>query len=143
MDIETLVLSAVIVFCLLWMLKEKGQLGGAPSDPRTETLSGNAPFASIYDSIGDGVPGSYAGKPNNTERTNPHQLHPTERPLPTYYGHGIPLPHEMLKPGKVWGQHASPHHLNPKCSPKCCPSPYSCDHGCLCVDQRAMRDALK
>lgn len=111
-------------------------LGGAPADPQLQSLSGSAPFASIHDNIGKGVNGSYAGVTNGSDPTKQRFIKNAD--TFTYYGHGIPL--DPVKPGPLWGDPITPHHLNPQCSPGCCPSPYSCDHGCLCVDQQGLRD---
>jgi len=101
-------------------------------------LSGNAPFSQIHDNIGTGVKGSYANVVNGPDITK-QKINPTKDPLPTYYGHGIPLASNMRSPGPFLEEPITPHHLNPKCSPECCPSPYSCDHGCLCVDQQGLK----
>ena len=100
------------------------------------TLSGNAPFGLIDDFVGKGVKGSYAKILNGPDETK-QQLQPTLSPKPTFYGHSIPLIPQV--PGKFWGNPITPHHKNPKCAPECCPSPYSCDKGCLCVDQIGLR----
>jgi hypothetical protein len=142
-----MILTLILVFTLVYFLWKVGavkpsgifpQFGGAPADPQTAQLSGNAPFASIRHNVGNGVKGSYANMINGPDPTK-QKINPTKVLLPTYYGHGIPLAPNMLAPGPLWGQSITPHHLNAKCSPECCPSPYSCDHGCLCVDQQGLR----
>jgi len=104
--------------------------------------SGGRPFSEIGQDIGEGVPGSYSNRPNPADPTKPI-LYPGLGLLPTYYGHGIPLETPAPGPLDPTVGPLSPHHLNPKCSPRCCPSPYSCDHGCLCVDTKGIADAAK
>jgi len=104
----------------------------------TEQLGGGKPrpFADIGQSIGNGVPGSYDGKNNLPSDRNPKW--PIAgfnfgQPDPTHYGHGIPQRSEDHKPGPMWNPLLTFHNLNVRCSPKCCPSPYSCDKGCICT----------
>jgi hypothetical protein len=113
------------------------QTAGSWTNPTAKTrLSGNAPFSLIDTHMGTGVKGTYANIINGPDETK-QMIKPTSTPLITYYGHGIPL--YPVQPGKFDQAPMSPHHLNPKCSPDCCPSPYSCDKGCLCVDQKGLR----
>lgn len=130
-----LVALTFMLVLALWYVNNS-QVGGGGGGG----LSGNAPFSLIGDSIGSGINVSYADVINAPDPTK-QQFNPSKGP--TYYGHSIPLAFEDHLPGPLWGEPNSPHHLNAKCSPKCCPSPYSCDHGCLCVDQKGMRDAAK
>ena len=102
---------------------------------------GGAPFSELDKYVGKGVPGSYANIKNGPDPTKQQfKVVKHKNPLPTYYGHGIPL--KTQKPGAFWGEPITPHHTNPICSLKCCPSPYSCDHGCLCVDQKGFRNKI-
>lgn len=130
------VVIVTIVLIVMYFAISSQQKGGAPADPQLQNVSG--PFSGIGSFIGDGVCSSWDNKPNGPDRKKP-QLNPTDQPLMTYYGHGIPL--DPSPPGDFDGMPITPHNLNPKCAPECCPSPYSCDHGCLCIDQDGMRDA--
>lgn len=94
-------------------------------------------FSSLEDDIGKGVPGSYSMVKNGPDPTKPQYVANKGELLPTYYGHGIPLIPQP--PGPFDGSPITPHHLNAKCSPSCCPSPYSCDKGCLCVDLEGLK----
>lgn len=105
-----------------------------------QAQNGGAPFSGIGQHIGQGISGSYSNIVNGPDPTK-QMIHPTKNPLPTYYGHGIPL--QPVQPGPFDSPPITPHNLNAKCSPECCPSPYSCDHGCLCVDQRGLRHGNK
>lgn len=91
------------------------------------------PFSNIGEDIGQGVTGSYSGRPNGpTDRLRALGENTSQKPPMTYYGHGIPLKAGERSPGPFLNPLKTPHHKSPKCSPKCCPSPYSCDHGCVC-----------
>lgn len=95
---------------------------------------GGRPFANIGQSIGTGVPGSYDGRNNlPSDREWPIAGFNFGQPDPTHYGHGIPQASEDHKPGPMWNPLLTVHNLNVRCSPKCCPSPYSCDKGCVCT----------
>lgn len=126
--IITLLFAIVLLLLGAHFGSSVGQIGGhGPTD-----------FSVLDDYVGKGVPGSYANRINDPDPTK-QMLFPTTDLLPTYYGHGIPLTPHDRKPGPLYGKPITPHHLNAKCSPECCPSPYSCDHGCLCVDQSGLR----
>lgn len=134
--------TLLVVVLMLWTLTlgPTSQDGGAPADPQLKGLSGTAPFSGLDNHIGDGVHASYDnilnGEPEHTKRiTNP--LTPIGTLLPTYQGHSLPL--TPVGNTTLWGPPITPHHLNVKCAPECCPSPYSCDHGCLCIDQDGLR----
>lgn len=131
----------IVVLILAWKVnvppkKLFTQLGGSRAG--SGMLSGNAPFSLLGQDMGQGVQGSYAGVINGPDPTKqilyPYSL---KSPLPTYYGHSLPL--KPATPGPFVDSPITPHHLNAKCSPDCCPSPYSCDHGCLCVDQLGLK----
>lgn len=100
--------------------------------------SGSKPFSKISEDIGNGVPGSYSGQPNGPDPTKPRYTAPKGQLVPTYYGFGIPLADNYRFPGPFEGPRLTSHHFNPKCAPECCPSPYSCDRGCLCVDTKGL-----
>ena len=134
-DIVILAIVIVIIVIISYLVIS-GHLSQQVGGSRTTRLSGNAPFSLLGQNISDGVQGSYAGIINGPDPTK-QQLSPTDLPLPTYYGHSIPL--LPVTPGPFDTPPITPHHLNAKCSPECCPSPYSCDHGCLCVDQIGLR----
>lgn len=114
------------------------QNGGAPANPQLQNVSG--PFSKIGAFVGEGLSGTWDNKINGPDTTK-QQLNRSEHPLMTYYGHSVPLLDEVRQPGDFDSMPITPHSLNPKCAPECCPSPYSCDHGCLCVDQDGLRDA--
>jgi hypothetical protein len=97
---------------------------------------GGRPFSDIDAHIGEGVPGSYGNIVNGPDLTKPQYTAKKDVVLPTYYGHGIPLYDRA--PGPFESQRLSSHYFNPKCAPECCPSPYSCDKGCLCVDMTGL-----
>ena len=129
MNLAELVIIAILAFMLYQSLDKPKQVGGGK-------LSGNAPFSLVNEFVGQGIKGSYANMINGPDETK-QILTPTQNPLPTFYGHSIPLLPQS--PGKFIGQPITPHHKNPKCAPECCPSPYSCDKGCLCVDIDGLR----
>jgi hypothetical protein len=133
MSIIRLIILLLLIGIVFYLTnrKQKKQKGGS------YRLAGNAPFSLVDDYIGKGIKGSYANIINGPDETK-QKLNPTEKPRMTFYGHSIPLvPQE---PGKFWGIPMTPHHKNPKCAPECCPSPYSCDKGCLCVDIDGLRN---
>ena len=84
--------------------------------------------------ISQGVPVSYSGQINTPGRVPRPQK---QNSIYTYYGHGIPL--ITTKPGPIQNPLLLPHNMGLRCAPECCPSPYSCDHGCLCADLRHMK----
>jgi hypothetical protein len=103
---------------------------------QVQAQQGGRPFSDINTHMGKGVPGSYADIPNGPDPTKQQYAAKKDQLLPTYYGHGIPL--HTRAPGPFEGPPLTSHAFNPKCSPDCCPSPYSCDKGCLCVDIRGL-----
>jgi hypothetical protein len=94
-------------------------------------------FSGLRDDISKGVPGSYSNVQNGPDPTKQKYTTKTAELLPTFYGHGIPLVSQP--PGPFDGVPLTSHHFNAKCSPECCPSPYSCDKGCLCVDLEGLK----
>lgn len=108
--------------------------------PDTDIQHGgmSKPFSGIEEDMGHGVPGSYSGQPNGPDPTKQQYHAPKGKLVPTYYGHGIPLKDNDRFPGPFEGPRLTSHHFNPKCAPECCPSPYSCDRGCLCVDTKGL-----
>lgn len=101
----------------------------------TYPQQGGAPFSLLTDDIGKGVPGSYSGIPAGPDLRKQIYVAPLGALVPTYYGNGIPL---VDRPPGIFENRVTPHH-NPKCAPECCPSPYSCDRGCLCVDLKGLK----
>lgn len=93
---------------------------------------------------------SWTGKPNYPDpvrREHPSYLDmsvPTNNV--TFWGHGLPLVYETKSaypdPSK-YKEYDSDLELRDKtlsgknliCSPDCCPSPYSCDRGCVCYSR--------
>ena len=138
--LSLIALLVIVCVCVWARARARSQDGGAPADPQLKALSGTAPFSGLDDHIGDGVHASYDNiinaEPTQTKRlTNP--LTPIGTLLPTYQGHSLPL--TPVDNTTLWGPPITPHYLNVRCSPECCPSPYSCDHGCLCIDQSGLR----
>lgn len=116
-----IILSVISIICLLLILTPYSQTGGTM--PR--------PFSDINEIHGIDVVGSVNGQvPSLTREDWPLISKQLEH---TYYGHDIPLSHEDRKPGKIENPLQISHNLGVRCSPDCCPSPYSCDRGCLCT----------
>lgn len=91
-------------------------------------------FSEITDDISDGNPISLSNKDNLPGVASLERPHYDKQNF-TFWGHGIPLAGET-KLGKFYGQRIPTlSAMNLTCSPKCCPSPYSCDHGCLCYQR--------
>lgn len=104
--------------------------------PTTYQTGGMPPFSDINKSTMYGVPSSIDQQLNLPTDRKPWPIRTGSefgQPNHTYYGHGIPLQHEDIQPGKIWNPLLTYHNLNLKCSPDCCPSPYSCDKGCVCT----------
>ena len=91
-------------------------------------------MSTLSEDISQGVPVSYSGQINTPGRVPRPQK---QNSIYTYYGHGIPL--ITTKPGPIQNPLLLPHNMGLRCAPECCPSPYSCDHGCLCADLRHMK----
>lgn len=100
---------------------------------KIEPLSLN--FSDINMSIAEGNPISWAGIKNQPGDKRPQY---NQNPNLVFQGHNFPLARETYQPLK--GENTLVTHKM-KCSPDCCPSPYSCDHGCLCYqyDQHCFR----
>lgn len=115
----------LILILILITLKSKDMI-----DHTGGTVMG--PFSYLTEDISDGNPASYAKVVNKGSLRYDRRMEHGDG-IATFYGHGIPLAHETRLPGPFdKGSLLLPHNLNPKCSPECCPSPYSCDRGCLC-----------
>lgn len=88
-------------------------------------------FSEITDDISTGNNASWSNKKNISGPHHASRPEYTEQKF-TFWGHGVPLAHET-KLGKQYGQKIPTlSGMNLKCSPDCCPSPYSCDGGCVC-----------
>jgi hypothetical protein len=59
------------------------------------------------------------------------------------YGHGVPLKHEHRLTLAVEDPLLITQNSGLACSLSCCPSPYSCDKGCLCGNQETIKMNLK
>ena len=117
--------------CLVQSLKT--QVGGAISHSPNLQLK----FSDIRNDISQGVPGSYSGY-KNTHDSNPRRQRPLYNRNPvTIWGNQVPIC-KQTAPANFAGQDRihSLSALQLKCSPECCPSPYSCDHGCVCYEIR-------
>lgn len=121
----------LLLLCICYSFHQLAQYGGH--------------FSFIEDDMGDGVPNSYSRKPHPPQPDRPKfnkALHSsTVNPPPTFYGHGAPLRPDPPKPFE--NPLPLPHHLNLECSPECCPSPYSCDRGCVCASVESISKLVK
>lgn len=121
-----LLIIAGAIFCLWFLQPTSKQNGGGD-------LSLN--FSPMTDDISQGNPVSWSGRENLPGHHSGNEF--ADQPALTFWGSGIPLTHETRLgiPDPVVRPRDRIHTLssaNVKCSPECCPSPYSCDHGCLC-----------
>lgn len=79
----------------------------------------------IEDDIKQGNPASWSGRPNP-----PGKGEELDNPQIVYQGTPLPLAYETrLATSPVDSMFYLARY---RCSPDCCPSPYSCDHGCVC-----------
>lgn len=97
-------------------------------------------FSQIDQDISKGNSVSWSGRENvggPTWRARPEfQVTPGKFEPLTIYGQ-VPLGYETRRSYK--GEKINPQavpNMNPKCSPGCCPSSYSCDSGCVCYEYR-------
>jgi len=95
-------------------------------------------FSSLEYDISQGNSASYSGRPNiggETWNRSPFLQDKDEMPFEPLTFHGqIPLSYETHRSYK--GLKLNPESVfnkNPVCDPACCPSTYSCDHGCVCL----------
>lgn len=92
-------------------------------------------FSEITDDISKGNAVSWSNRKNSP---GPHAGNEfADQPAFTFWGSGIPLIHETrlgIPDPVIRKKHRieTLSSANLRCSPECCPSPYSCDHGCLC-----------
>lgn len=125
----TLILTLVVILlAMLWLFKGSRSLGQSGGGLELN-------FSDLTDDISKGNPISWSARQN---LPGPHSgTEFAETPAFTFWGSGIPLTHETRvgKPDPVIRPQDRIHTLssaNLRCSPECCPSPYSCDHGCVC-----------
>ena len=135
-----IMVSLVVVLVVLNRLSNLNPRGGLN---RLPALHGGAiigPFSYMDEDIGQGVPGSMSGVHNKAAAPVAEPVCNKNQPERVYYGHGVPLRYEDRAPGPLVDNNGTlhMHHLCVDCKPECCPSPYSCDHGCLCaaLDQK-------
>jgi hypothetical protein len=83
-------------------------------------------YGALDNDIAIGNPVSWSNRINRFVDKNKKM----DGPFSVYQGTPIPLKYEdrMQKLPK----NSMFYFANYKCSPECCPSPYSCDHGCVC-----------
>lgn len=118
----------------------------ANSDSRsirsTIVQSGGYPFA-FLDQL-DTTRSPYAKPPNTWPKKRSCDLEwnrkepadPCQRlDLPTYFGSGIPIKTDEVCTRETDGESMF-YFKNFRCSPDCCPSPYSCDGGCVCAFEK-------
>ena len=89
-----------------------------------------------FSQVGDDISHQNPVSKSNIPHVDVRQDWPIyEAQKPTFWGHGLPLAHEVAV-GKLYGQHIPTlAGANVKVSPSCCPSPYSTDKGCLCYSR--------
>jgi hypothetical protein len=94
------------------------------------------------DTVGYGVPFNWDDRPNLPGGRRP-LLNPryrpgsgvttTSSPLMTFYGTPPPVGYEQRQPGPFYDPMLDTANAGLVCAPECCPSPYSCSHGCVCT----------
>ena len=99
------------------------------TSPGRSLLEGFRPFSYLGENIKDGNSASWADRVN--PYINKDQFTPYNQPMYVYQGSSAPLLHQM-KPTTI-PKDTMFYLANAKCSPECCPSPYSCDTGCVCM----------
>jgi len=136
MDIRN-ILTVSVIIALVWLGSRMIHNGNIqPHHPKNlttssienfhervvqQTISGKD-YSAIEDDIGDGNPISWSKRPNKEGKK-------TEKINPKFLVQGTPTPLSDRKVNIPNDMFVFSHH---KCSPKCCPSPYSCSHGCVC-----------
>ena len=100
-------------------------------------------FSPVEDDVSHGNPISWSKRPNMLVTPRP-QYNTGNLTDVAFHAHGIPLDYETYRTKKD----SNPNTLidtlssrNIKCEPGCCPSPYSCDHGCLCYHLNTVEHA--
>src|SRR3989338_2420843 len=108
-----------IILVLGWILNNVREGFG------TRGIYGNIQSSSIDDDISQGNSSSWSRRPNPLGK-GPE----LDNPQIVYQGTPLPLAYEtrLATPPADSMFYLARH----RCSPDCCPSPYSCDHGCVC-----------
>lgn len=95
----------------------------------SEGFSASLQPAGVGYRVSQGVAGSWADRPASMVGAVPTII---ENPRVIYQGSPLPLAYEARAspPPKDSMFYFARH----RCAPECCPSPYSCSHGCVCFD---------
>ena len=86
------------------------------------------PFSYLDEDISQGVPVSLSDRPNQYGRQDGRF---PESPDHVYFGTPNPLFNEFRRMKSP--EDSMFYFKDFKCSPECCPSPYSCSGGCVCA----------
>ena len=135
----------ILVLCILYYMSvsSKNTMNSTQTGGSTLPSGLSRPFSNYKVNSQKGNPISWEGTPNCPDpRRLSHPLYlsgtqPTHHV--TFWGHGIPLVHET-QPAHTEQQLPTEREFrrttlsgsNLVCHPSCCPSPYSCDRGCVC-----------